>query len=211
MKFVFPFLILLMVLTACQPDKKKNTMNFLDESTPKNMVEGPDFSVPVYDFDEFETLLEQDDEYTYIINFWATWCAPCVTELPFFEKLGAAYPDEKIRVVLVNLDMAKMWDSHLVPFLEKRDLKSYVLVLDDPSQNSWIPKVDKDWSGAIPATLIYNKRQRKFYEKPFSFEELQTELNTFLNHRTHETSDHSTDTRRGTPGFGVQPGTPGNS
>jgi hypothetical protein len=75
--------------------------------------------------------------------------------------------------------MPKMWESHLVPFIEERNLKSQVVVLDDPKQNIWIPLVDEGWSGAIPATLIYNKDKRRFYEEPFTYEELKQALSNF--------------------------------
>ncbi len=211
MKITIAWLALLLLLSGCKPEAQKNTMDFFETKPPKNRVEGKGFSIPVYDFEGLEALFHQGDEYTYVINFWATWCAPCIAELPFFVRLGTAYQDEMVRVVLVNLDMAKMWETHLVPFLEKREMKSYVVVLQDPKQNSWIPKVYKDWSGAIPATLIYNSGLRKFYEKPFSYEELQSELNNFLKTKTHENPDHTTDNRSGTPGTGIQPPAAGNS
>ena len=46
--------------------------------------------------------------------------------------------------------------------------------------NYWIPKVNKDWSGAIPATLIYNSNKREFFEQAFEYEELEKTLNKFL-------------------------------
>jgi len=72
-----------------------------------------------------------------------------------------------------------MWDSHLVPFVEERNLRSQVVVLDDPKQNDWIPKVNEGWSGAIPATLIYNKDKREFYEEAFTYDKLKQVLSNF--------------------------------
>lgn len=136
--------------------------------------------VPVYDFDSFQPLLQQKDDKVHVVNFWATWCAPCIAELPHFEEVGSEYPEE-IDVLLVSLDMPRMWESHLLPFIDKHQLQSKVVVLDDPAQNEWIPKVNPDWSGAIPATVIYRGKQSRFYEKPFTYEELTNELTNFLN------------------------------
>jgi len=77
-------------------------------------------------------------------------------------------------VVLVSLDFAKNYESTLLQFIKKKGLKSEVLFLDDPNGNEWIDKVSTKWSGAIPATLIYNKNSREFYEQSFNYEQLDS-------------------------------------
>ncbi|MEM9078021.1 MAG: TlpA disulfide reductase family protein [Bacteroidota bacterium] len=136
---------------------------------------------PVYNFDSFEPLLHKEDNTIYVVNFWATWCKPCIEELPYFEKVNAEFKDDNVKVVLVSLDMPSMWKSRLEPFVEKKGLQSEVVILDDPKQNTWIPKVSEEWGGGIPATLIYNKSKRSFYERGFTYEELTNELNQFIN------------------------------
>ena len=79
-----------------------------------------------------------------------------------------------------SLDMPSMWEKRLVPYVEKKELRGEVVVLDDPKMNEWIPKISEDWQGGIPATLIYNKEQRTFYERGFTYDELNTELEKFL-------------------------------
>jgi hypothetical protein len=69
----------------------------------------------------------------------------------------------------------------LIPFIKKRNLQSEVVLLDDTNENVWIPAINENWSGALPATLIYNKNNRKFYEQSFTYEALENELKTFLN------------------------------
>lgn len=136
-------------------------------------------SVKAYDFDKLEYFLTQKNDTTYVVNFWATWCVPCVEELPHFEELNAKYKKDKIKVMLVSLDMYKMVESKLLPFIKEKQLKSDVVYLRDPDQNTWLPKVDSTWSGALPATLIYNKDMRKFYEKSFTYAELEKEVSNF--------------------------------
>ena len=63
--------------------------------------------------------------------------------------------------------------------MKKNDLKSRVILLDDPDGNTWIPQIDEDWTGAIPATIIYRNDEVAFYEQSFTKEELQTEINKF--------------------------------
>lgn len=133
-------------------------------------------SVKAYDYEKLAYFLNQKNDTTYVVNFWATWCVPCVKELPHFEKLNQQYKGKKVKVLLVSLDMHKMVESKLLPFIKKKKMKSDIVLLRDPDSNNWIPKIDKSWSGAIPATLIYNKKTRKFYEKSFEYAELEKAL-----------------------------------
>lgn len=84
-------------------------------------------------------------------------------------------------MILISLDFPSKYESKLKPFIVDKKLQSKVVALDDADANSWIPKVDESWSGAIPATVIFNKNKRKFYEKSFTYDELETELKQFLN------------------------------
>ncbi len=144
--------------------------------TPKKVYEKDGIEVAAYDFDGLEYFLNLEDDVTYIVNFWATWCMPCIEELPYFEEITKKYPKDKVKVILVSLDMQKQVESRLLPFIKKKKLKSEVVYLDDIDANSWINKVDPDWSGAIPATVIYKNKNRKFYERSFTFTELENEI-----------------------------------
>jgi len=134
----------------------------------------------VYDYDGLEPLINKNDDKVHVVNFWATWCAPCVKELPYFEAVNEKYKAEGVEVLLVSLDFPNKYDSNLKPFIKENNLKSKVVALDDTNMNRWLPMVDKDWSGAIPATIIYNNEKRQFYEQSFTQEELETELLKFI-------------------------------
>jgi len=136
---------------------------------------------PVYNYDQLSEFINKDDGKTYVINFWATWCKPCVEELPYFEQLNEAYDKDKVEVILVSLDFKKQFEKKLVPFMTKRALKSDVMVLLDPDSNTWIDKVSNEWTGAIPATIIHNGEKREFREGSYaSFDELNNIVKTYL-------------------------------
>ena len=137
-------------------------------------------SVDTYNFNGLEKFLHQKNDTIYVVNFWATWCVPCVKELPFYEKLQSEYKSKKVKVLLISLDMNKDVETRLIPFIKKKNLQSQVLHLHDPNADVWIPKVDPDWSGAIPATIIYSGETRKFYERSFTYEELENEVKPFI-------------------------------
>lgn len=142
-------------------------------------TEGKD--IPVYkSYEDFAPLLHQENDTTYVINFWATWCKPCVAELPYFDQLAEEYKDEKVKVILVSMDFSDQIKARLKPFLKKKKVASEVVVFDAPKPNQWIPKIDKDWSGAIPATYIYRGKEQAFYERSFEYEELKEVVTPFL-------------------------------
>lgn len=134
-------------------------------------------NIPVYNFNQFEPYLDRKNDTTYIINFWATWCIPCRKELPDFEKINAENKNKAVKVILVSLDMSENIQKSLVPFLEKYNIKSNVIVLDDPNSNSWINKIDPSWNGTIPATLIYNSNYRDFFPHPLTYSKLDSIIN----------------------------------
>ena len=101
--------------------------------------------------------------------------------MPYFETLNKECQSKNVEVILVSLDFPKQYEKKLKPFIVNKNLISRVVALNDVDSNTWIPKVNKDWSGAIPATLIYKNDKRAFYEKSFNLEELKKEVNKFLN------------------------------
>lgn len=141
----------------------------------------PGKDIPVYtSFEDFAPLLHQDNDTTYVVNFWATWCKPCIAELPYFDQLAAEYKDEKLKVILVSMDFADQLNSRLKPFIQKKNVASKVVVFDAPKPNQWIPKINEDWSGAIPATYIYRGKEQQFYERSFEYEDLKNVVTPFL-------------------------------
>ncbi len=131
------------------------------------------------EFEDFqkEILEGGHPDTTYVINFWATWCRPCVKELPFFDTLSTKYSNRPIKVILVSMDMEERIESNLKPFLERKHIKDKVVVLTAGKPNSWIDLVDPSWSGAIPATIILKGANKTFYEKSYhSFQELENDL-----------------------------------
>tara|TARA_R110001592_G_scaffold52658_11_gene161520 strand:+ start:4501 stop:5022 length:522 start_codon:yes stop_codon:yes gene_type:complete len=137
-------------------------------------------SVKSYNYKELKPFLEKKDDKVYVINFWATWCAPCVKELPYFEKIKQEYASKNVEVLLVSLDFPKQVEKKLIPFINKNKIQSEVVLLDDVNEDFWIKAIDENWSGALPATLIYTKNSRKFYEQSFDYKTLESELLTFI-------------------------------
>lgn len=134
--------------------------------------------VKLLTLDDLDKRIAQGKDTTYVINFWATWCSPCVAELPNFEKLRSENIKNPLKVLLISLDFKSKLQKAVIPFVVKNNIKAEVFILDEPDQQQYIERIDTKWSGAIPATLFVNKKFRRFYEKEFSEIELK---NTLIN------------------------------
>ncbi|MCB0453182.1 MAG: TlpA family protein disulfide reductase [Aequorivita sp.] len=179
---LLPLILFVLMFQSCLDKKSETTSEVaMKENIQTNEDDFNSKKVVSLNFDELEQrYLQKNNDSIYIINFWATWCKPCIKELPAFEKLASDYSDKKVKLLLVSLDFPDKLESQVIPFIKKNNIQSEVVLLDDADANSWIPKVSPQWSGAIPATVIYKKEDRKFYEQSFTFEVLETELKTFL-------------------------------
>lgn len=156
------FIILVLVILCCSCKENK-----------------PIAQAQKIDREQFLEVLEQEGGKVQVINFWATWCAPCVEELPAFEQMSREYSDE-IDMTLISLDDVDLIEKKVNPFLKENEITATVLLLDDPYSSEWIPMVDPHWDGAIPVTLIKNNSKSRFYNRTFTESELEKEIQSFL-------------------------------
>ena len=178
MRNFFLFACLSVFLFSCK-EEKATTAKKVDQN--ETTVSTSVSDVPSLNYEQLKPLLNKEgDNKTYVVNFWATWCAPCVKELPYFERVNKEYKDKNVEVLLVSLDFPKKKESKLITFIAKKNIQSEVVLLDDVNEQFWIADISEKWSGALPATLIYNKDKREFYEKSFTEEELQKEIQSFI-------------------------------
>ncbi|MBL7775858.1 MAG: TlpA family protein disulfide reductase [Saprospiraceae bacterium] len=134
----------------------------------------PAQDIPFVKADQLTAWKNSASDTVYVLNFWATWCAPCVAELPEFEKLHEQYAGQPVQVILISNDFRRDVEKKLIPFVRRKKLKSRVVFLDERTPNDWIDLVSTEWTGAIPATLIVrkNRNYERFFEKRLHFDEL---------------------------------------
>ncbi len=137
--------------------------------------------VTVYKIDNLLKRIHNNSDTLYIVNFWATWCKPCVAELPDFEKINTEYKTQKVKVLLVSMDFKEDVAKKLKPFIQKNNTVSEVVLLDELNGNEFIDKVSKQWGGAIPATLFTknNNTVNEFFEKKLHYEFLVEQITKY--------------------------------
>jgi thiol-disulfide isomerase/thioredoxin len=137
-------------------------------------------SICVWKIEDLEKRVKKNTDTTYVVNFWASWCVPCIKELPDFDTINAFYAKNKIKVILVSMDFKEDLEKKVKPFVKNKNVQSEVVLLDEINGNYFIPKVSDGWSGALPATWNVNKKKSvdRFFEKKITAEFLKNELSS---------------------------------
>lgn len=117
-----------------------------------------------------------------IINFWATFCKPCIKEIPYFQQIVKKYKDKGVRLVLVSLDLKEAFPAKITRFAKARKLQAPLYYLDETNADLFCPVVDKSWSGAIPASLFLNNKTgyHKFFEEELSLQLFESNLKEMI-------------------------------
>jgi thiol-disulfide isomerase/thioredoxin len=126
-------------------------------------------------FQQVDSLLNAEHETLKVVNFWATWCKPCVEELPYFQEAGRKFQKDGVQFIFISLDFQGQIESKMVPFLGKNPLPGDVWWLNERKLHTMIDKVDKKWSGAIPITIFLkgNVEEKLFWEGELDQEKLE--------------------------------------
>jgi thiol-disulfide isomerase/thioredoxin len=133
-------------------------------------------------FGELSDMMSAKNDTTFIFNFFATWCQPCMKEFPAFQRFSTLYANQEMRLIFVSIDFKKDFKKRLLPFVQKNRVKNEVVLLDEPNYNSWIDKVDSSWDGSLPATLVINngKHVHQIFAREFTFDSLEAAMKPFL-------------------------------
>lgn len=131
--------------------------------------------VKLLSLDQLEKRIELGKDTVFVVNFWATWCAPCVKEIPNFVRLNTNYKAAPLKVILVSLDFKSKLEKVVVPFVKKNQIKLEVYLLNEKSEQDYIDRISENWAGSLPATLVINNQNgfRHFFEQEFTWEELE--------------------------------------
>jgi thiol-disulfide isomerase/thioredoxin len=134
--------------------------------------------IPKLKMTEVVERFSKKNDSIYVINFWATFCKPCVAEIPGFINITNNYKKDKVKLVLVSLDLPSFYPKRIATFAAKNNFNASLAWLDETNADYFCPMIDTAWSGAIPATIIVNTKTgyKKFFEAEMKGEEFEREL-----------------------------------
>lgn len=130
---------------------------------------------------DITNLIDKSDS-VLVINFWATFCKPCVEEIPDLIKFTKKYSKQKVALYLVSLDLADYYPAKIKKFVAAKKYAANIAWLDESNADYFCPIISPEWSGSIPATLFINKKNgySKFYEKKLTAAEIEKEIKLAL-------------------------------
>ena len=139
-------------------------------------------SIPKWKITDLEEYIAKTDT-PVIVNFWATYCVPCIKEIPYFQEVVKQYEEKGVKLLLVSLDFRESFPEKISSFADKRKFTSPIVWLDETDADYFCPKVDSTWSGVMPATLFINNKKgyRSFFEEEMSKEKFESEISKIVN------------------------------
>lgn len=142
-----------------------------------------DYEVKAINYNELKTIVNQQDDVLYVVNFWATWCKPCIEEIPDFLKVNEAYKDEpKFKMIFISLDHKNLMNTKVRNFVRKSEMNASVYLLNDEKPVlELIPEIDSSWQGTIPSTAFYkNGKKLLFHQGSMTLFELEDLVDDFM-------------------------------
>ena len=134
--------------------------------------------IPKWKIEDVVRSYSAKNDTVYVVNFWATFCKPCIEEIPHFLRLAEKYKSQKVKLLLVSLDLPAYYPAKIVSFAKKNNYNTNIVWLNETNADHFCPMIDQKWSGAIPSTIIVNNSNgyRKFKEEEMSAVELERSL-----------------------------------
>ena len=139
-------------------------------------------TIPSWKITDLENYISKSDT-PVVITFWATYCIPCIKEIPYFQEVVKKHKDKGVKLLLVSLDFKEGYPTKIRSFANKRKFTSPIVWLDETNADYFCPKVDSAWSGVMPATLFINNKKghRSFFEEEMPKEKFEAEVKKMLN------------------------------
>lgn len=135
-------------------------------------------SIAKWKITDVEKYMATEKSDVLVINMWATFCKPCIAEIPGFIRVTDNYKEFNVKLLLVSLDLPSFYPAKIASFARKHKFKSNIVWLQETDADYFCPKIDKAWSGSIPATLFLNTKTgyRKFLEEEMSTATFEKEV-----------------------------------
>lgn len=126
--------------------------------------------------------LAKNNDTLYVTNFFATWCGPCMKEIPSFKNKMEALKDKPVKFTFINLDDKADWDTAVKDFAIENNLGADVILLDGQKlDQNFFSNNFKQWDGgSIPFTFMRKGNQTDEYLGMMTEEALNSKIDAFL-------------------------------
>ena len=134
--------------------------------------------IKVVKIDDLKKIYSVSNDTTYVINFFASWCGPCMMEIPVLNKFYTEHKNTTTQLIFVSLDNPA-YIKKMPKLISRMKIEASVYLLNESSDFSWLPQIDKRWQGSIPATMVVNQKKniKAFFETPLEKGQLEFYLN----------------------------------
>lgn len=170
MKKLIIYLLLIIVFVGCGEKEK-----------PQTTLRSADINIEIINLEQLQNIISERNNKPLFINFWATWCPPCVEEFPDIVKLSEEKGNE-VEFIAVSLDSESDLQNKVKSFVQKNNVNFKVLLLKESDVYPLMDWINDEWRGAIPVTFIYDKNgnQVNFLLGLQSYSQFETAINKVL-------------------------------
>jgi thiol-disulfide isomerase/thioredoxin len=124
----------------------------------------------------------QESKTPLIVNFWATFCVPCIKEIPYFQEMARKYKSQGVSLLLVSLDLRASYPDKISSMARRLKFTAPIVWLNETNADYFCPIIDSSWSGGLPSSLFVNNTTGyyKFFEDEFAKEKLDKQIQEML-------------------------------
>jgi thiol-disulfide isomerase/thioredoxin len=142
--------------------------------------------VAVISVEQLHDLIRRDSGNVVLVNAWATWCQPCIEELPRLARLSKEYAEKPLRIILVSADEAELAATSVKKTLTGAGIVLQTYLVAGGGDEYFINSMSPKWSGALPTTFLYDKQGglRKLLTGKQSYEKFSAAVDTLLGYHS---------------------------
>lgn len=120
----------------------------------------------------------QKSDHPLVVSFWATWCVPCIEEIPWLQSAVENHKADSVELVLVSLDFASSYPKKLTEFVKQKQFTATCFWLNETNADEFCPKINERWQGGIPANLFINNKTgyRRFFDRQLTDRQAEPEV-----------------------------------
>lgn len=186
MKKIILSTFLITVLFSCKKEAEKTEDNTVSADSISDVMS----SEPVSAVAKLQSLspsqtsdyLQTKNDTLYVTNFFATWCGPCVREIPHFKEKIEELKGQPVKITFISLDNKEVWNSEVPQFVDQHGIRNNTILLDGSQLdgNFFQNNFDKWDGGAIPFTYMRKGEKTDEYLGMMTSDLLNSKIDSFL-------------------------------